>query len=448
MALAHATTAGLPISQTAVAYLGVAVVVLTTLALRASWVRPRLERTVPRPLPLADGPIARIAATVSGSVGAVVVITLLVVALTGDPASGANLAPLAIFYVLWLCTAMAGVLLGEAASLWNPWLGLGRVADRLRQRQAGGDHRGAGPDLWWLGPFGLWTLLALQLAWDGGNGPRAMGRWLLIYSLIFGVGAVAWGSDWVRRHDPFVVASRVVGTLSPVVRTTDGVFGWRRPLTGLSPDDGEPTTDGRRTIDGLDPATVLGVCAVMIGGAVFQRVRASRWWTLHAINRSLAITDLAHLAGLTWFVGMAAAVWLAATRAAERQAAGDAGAGASTTLAAVTVPLAVGLTVARFVELFALQIQNVVLMASDPFDKGWDLFGTINWTFHPRPFTPTGRGWLQLALVVAGLIGALVVAHDRLVAAHGAAGARRAQPVVVLTVGGVGIASLLTLLGA
>ena len=49
---------------------------------------------------------------------------------------------------------------------------------------------------------------------------------------------------------------------------------------------------------------------------------------------------------------------------------------------------------------------------SDPFGEGWDLFGTINHTIDYSFVQRAWLRWLQLALLVAGHIAALVVLHD------------------------------------
>lgn len=275
--LAHVVSgSGLPLSRTALTYLSVAVVALVTLALRSTWVRPRLAEAI-RPIgPHRPGRIAAVLAIVGGVLGIVIEISLIAVGLGGDPAARANLTSYAVFFVLW-----------------------------------------------WLAPLGLWTLLALWLGSDGGNGPRAMG-WLGVCAR---AGAAGWASDEVAN-----------------------------------------AASSHRSGAGLELADAL-------------------------------------------------------------------------------VPIALALTVTRFVSQFALQVQNVVFVASDPFSKGWDLFGTVNWTFHPRPFSPAGLGWTQLACVLVGFTIAMVAAHDRIVAVHGAAAARRAQPAMVLVIGGGCVASTLTLLG-
>ena len=49
---------------------------------------------------------------------------------------------------------------------------------------------------------------------------------------------------------------------------------------------------------------------------------------------------------------------------------------------------------------------------SDPFGRGWDLFGTINHTIDYRIVEQAWLRWTQLALLVAGHLVALVVLHD------------------------------------
>jgi hypothetical protein len=435
--------------------LGLAVVALTTLALRVAWVAPRLATRTRGLLPSPGSMPARAGAAVAGLIGLVIDVTLVVVGLTGDPAAGANLTPWAVFFVFWLGVTMASVFIGEAATWWCPWLGAARFADLVRARRghepgtghdrAGSDAADArrGPHLPWLAPLALWSLPALFLATDGGNGPRQIGWWLLAHGVLFTAGGVAWGADWLRDHEPLLATSRAIGSLSPFGRDPAGRFGVRRPL-----DDGG---------GGVPAPVVLGVAAVLAGTAVFSRVQISRWWGQHAINQSLRVRDIAHLGGLAWFVGLIAAIWAAVSNAVY-QSPPDGSPAASWSrrgvddapafrLAWAALPVAVTLVTVRLLEQFVVQVQNVIILASDPFSKGWNLFGTYDWTFYPRPFSPTGRSTTQLALILIGFVASAVVAHDRMVADLGPVTARRRQPLVAAVLAAGCVASCIALLG-
>jgi hypothetical protein len=66
------------------------------------------------------------------------------------------------------------------------------------------------------------------------------------------------------------------------------------------------------------------------------------------------------------------------------------------------------------------QGQFAIPLASDPFGKGWDLFGTDG--FQPSLFnSPNAIWYTQVAVLVVGHVLGLALAHDRAVAIWGSA---------------------------
>jgi hypothetical protein len=58
-------------------------------------------------------------------------------------------------------------------------------------------------------------------------------------------------------------------------------------------------------------------------------------------------------------------------------------------------------------------------LASDPFDRGWDLFGTAG-SGIDYSVLPQGSTWyLQVAAVMVGHVAALMLAHDRALVLYG-----------------------------
>ncbi len=80
--------------------------------------------------------------------------------------------------------------------------------------------------------------------------------------------------------------------------------------------------------------------------------------------------------------------------------------------ASALVPLAAGWFLAHDLSLLVAEGQNAYILMSDPLGKGWDLFGTINHTIDYGVLQAAWFRWLQLALLVAGHVAAVVVLHD------------------------------------
>ena len=80
------------------------------------------------------------------------------------------------------------------------------------------------------------------------------------------------------------------------------------------------------------------------------------------------------------------------------------------------VPIALVYAVAHYFSLFVIQGQYMIPLLSDPFGKGWDLFGTAG--VHPEHRAPRRRtrsGTSRSAALVLGHVAGLAVAHDRAV---------------------------------
>jgi hypothetical protein len=61
---------------------------------------------------------------------------------------------------------------------------------------------------------------------------------------------------------------------------------------------------------------------------------------------------------------------------------------------------------------------TVVALASDPFGKGWDLFGTIDLSPNYRLLSTSLIAWVQAGAIVVGHVTGVVVAHDKAVERH------------------------------
>lgn len=120
------------------------------------------------------------------------------------------------------------------------------------------------------------------------------------------------------------------------------------------------------------------------------------------------------LLGTTVVVGMA---YLAASAVAARIAGGTVtGWSVAKRFAHSLVPIAFAYAFAHYFTLVVFEGQYLLSAISDPFARGWDLFGTAD---RPVDFTlisPTAVWWIQVATLVAGHVAGVVLAHDQALA--------------------------------
>ena len=80
------------------------------------------------------------------------------------------------------------------------------------------------------------------------------------------------------------------------------------------------------------------------------------------------------------------------------------------------VPIAFAYVVAHYFSLFLIEGQFVCSLTSDPFGRGWDLFGTVDFAPNLAIVTPETVWYVQVGALVVGHVCGLAVAHDRAVA--------------------------------
>ncbi|HEY8525274.1 MAG TPA: hypothetical protein VIL48_09935 [Acidimicrobiales bacterium] len=332
-----------------------------------------------------------------------------------------------------------------------------------------GGPRGTAPALlaaaaWWV------------LAYQGADSPRPLGAALLAYAGLAAAGARRWGLGWLRRGEAF-------GALSAGLAALGGRLRWRiRPESAPAAAPGPAPAGADADASALPP---LSLVAVWLGAAAFDVFAGSGAWVdLAGASSGWARTGVA-TAALAVAVAAAGALVAGAARLAA-QAAGDDTAGAAgrhpasespaagddtastasdspaagddagddttgarpagarpagarpggarraggpadarrATVAALLAATA-GVFLAHGLPLLLVDGQRTLAHASDPFGRGWDLFGTADRLTDYTPFTPTAVGIAQLALAVGANLLAVAAAWSRL---GGAARAGRLRP--------------------
>jgi hypothetical protein len=377
--LAHAV-GGDPLSLPGwlVGYLGVALVLATAAALRATWPRARGEaEPVERPAapPLGPGHV----------VGSVLYAGTVALLFAGPDHTSASFAFWLVVVVAWVGLPIVCLLAGDVLRVLNPFA---LPAAALGSRRADGrsDPR---PDE--VGSPPAWTAAAFLAVWTWyllayhDQTPTSLGVLLVVYAALAVAGGVRWGSAWLHTGEAFGAISAAVGRVG---------------LRG----------GGRRTVP---VAGTVALAVVWIGATAFDGFTYRTWWQeVLGTSTGWARTFLSTV-GLVWITAIAGGLFLAVVRLAERgQRERDAERRLAEPLGWALVPMAVAWFLGHELTLLLAEGQSAYALASDPLGRGWDLFGTITYAIDYSIATQTWVAWVQAALVAAGHVGAVVALHE------------------------------------
>jgi hypothetical protein len=431
----------LPVPTWLFAYGAAVVLVVSFVALAALWRRPVLEGgRQGRPLPEAFqrvllSPALRV---VLGALSFALFCLVTAAALFGSRASALNLAPTFVYVLFWLGLVPLSVLFGNVWSVLSPWKAAADGAVRLA---GGGEAYREYPVRLgrWPAAVLLFAFAALELAYAHPGEPRALGLAILVYSVATWLGAAVYGREaWFRYGDGFSVYFGLLARIAPfAVREREGrrEVVIRPPLVGLAERDSAPGT--------------LAFVAVMLGSVAFDGFSQTATWQ----DRIAELADsaapdlfqtLLNLAGLTAAVGLVALAYLTATWAAQRLSRRGGLVGA---FVLSLVPVAFVYVVAHYFTLLVNQGQFGIPLASDPFGRGWDLFGTTDFAPDVTLVSPNTVWYVQVGALVLGHVAGLVLAHDRalVVSPDSNAALRTQYPLLTLmvlyTVGGLWLLS-------
>ncbi len=348
-------------------------------------------------------------------VGVAILVFLLALGWLGSEFVGANPVTLLLLTVGWWTVPALSWLLGDWWRLIDPFDAISAAVDRRRGRPSPGpdglvDPDGDEPGDWWLPALLLASFAWVTTCWTDGLDPRAMATWLTGLTVVMVGGAVVAGRAWVRRTSPLAVVCGTVAAASPV-GWDDGRPRLRSPFRGLAGRAG-----GRRTLAAL---------SVLIGATVWEAAAGTQWWADLAGVGGGARTVLWSTLGLAWAVLLVAAVWVGVVGLAElladRRGAPERAEPLAPDLAVSLGPLAVVAALAHQLGLLLVDLQDTFFLLLDPFNQGWDLFGSYAWRANETWLSPGATGWTQVVLLALALGVGLAGAWDRLIARVGAA---------------------------
>ena len=374
-------------------------ILVTFLAVSRWWTTPRfgsagLERVDPA------GPWADRIARAFGAVGAVVAfvawILTIVAGWFGEDHATVNIAPLLFMVIMWVGVPMVSLFFGDVWGVWNP---ISRVL-------AGLDRLGVRPDpkrsvsmaaANMVAAAGIGAYLWMELVAPAGGSPRSVAAFVSIHAVVLLGGAFVFGKEWATAADPFSRWFHLAGTCAPwrLDGKTVQRVPWLSRLAATSFNLG-----------------LLVLVLVHLGGTTFDGLTRSTWWQ----DQTYALYgwDLVPKATLTMVacICLMAVVYLLAA-GSSAQDAGLSRFDAALRWGNSLVPIALGYAVAHYFAYFFVAGSGVVSLVSDPLGRGWDIFGTADWTVGTSWLTPGIVAWSQLIGIVGGHIGGVIVAHDR-----------------------------------
>jgi hypothetical protein len=285
-------------------------------------------------------------------------------------------------------------------------------------------RRGTEPFLRYPAWLGVWPAVAglvgfgwLELVYEapGRDRPSLLAALSLGYFLVMLAGMQLFGVEqWGDRADGFGVYFNLLSRLSPVVRDEQGWLCLRRPLSGLP---GLPVRRG----------TVVLMCAI-IGITTFDGLSNGGIWrnnehSLQSFFADLgfgqtAALELTYSLGLLLSIGLIGGVYrlgiLGVRSVGRRYDAGQLGRAFTHTLA----PIAFAYVLAHYFSLLLWQGQALGYLISDPLGNGSNLFGTSGYEIDYQVLSYAAIWYVQVAALLAGHVGGLILAHDRALAIY------------------------------
>ena len=392
-------------------YWGAGVILLASFVLLGGlWSKPLLARQPWKALPAWLGRIVDAAPLRWLIRGLMLACTgvVLVAATFGKTEIGDNIAPIALFIGFWLILLPMSVVIGDIWGWSHPAATLARLGGveehRTTERQ---------PGLWWAAA-GIWAFAWLELVYPTATHVRLIGVLIALWLL-----ATVWQmsrvgiSQCLRSYEPFAVYSRLLGRMSMFARR-DGRLGVRPPVVGA-----------------LDEPPVPGLalmCVLLVGTVSYDGLSRTRWWSVQVADATQRATDLGLsvfnarlIFGTFGMVAMSAiaygafeaACWAAARLGGMKAPAAGRIVGH---FAPTLLPIAMAYVIAHYASFVVTQGQGLLILASDPFGAGWNLFGTDHNRVHYNLIAPAGIWFIQVGAIAIGHVLGLVLAHERALA--------------------------------
>ena len=355
--------------------------------------------------------------------------------LFGEQDAGLNLAPTFVWIVWWVGFSFFTAFVGNLWPLVNPWKVLFEWAEAVARRLGLGkglELREPYPASW-----GVWPAVVLYAAFvwaenvfAGSATPVYLATLALNYSVLAWGGMVFYGKEtWLQRGEVFSVFFGLLARFAPTeVRVTDpeicrGCTGTCRPIEGecvdchgcfgrAAPKGRElnlrPWAVGLARPETIPPGGVPFVILVLAAVAFDSLLETPQWGRLGYLAPSAPTNTLGLLALPLLFL----AVYLSFVKLIQLFGSGYVPFGRLAAAYVYTlVPIAVVYQVAHYYTYLLTRGQATIALVSDPFGRGWDIFGTAGYKIDAGLVGADTVWYSQIVLIVAGHVIAVYLAH-------------------------------------
>ena len=324
-----------------------------------------------------------------------------------DPLS--NPLPLVVWTLLWVGLTLVQGILGNLWAWINPWYGPHRIAGRL----------GLPPRLLQLSErVGYWPAVIqfsgfawFELIDPAPDDPARLALAALAYAAFNLAATLIFGyRDWSRRGEFLSVFFGMIARFAILQRCSEEPEAICAGLPGARLGEARPL-----------PPSGVGFLLLALSSVSFDGLSRTFFWLgLNGVNplefpgRSamIAINTVGLAAA---FVGLAA-FFVLAVAIGERLTAGQRPLTEAAGLYVWSiVPIALAYHFAHYLTALLVNGQYAVVALSDPFDLGWNLFGTAYMTVSAGIASGSASAWIlwnaQAAAIIGGHVLAVLVAH-------------------------------------
>ena len=369
-----------------------------------------------------------------------IILTVYVIlgALIGTERAALNPAPAAVYVAFWVGLSFFTALLGNLWALVNPWSAAWGLAERMAGHRLGGRRRY--PARWGQWPavlvFAGFAILETVVA--DAAGPRALGWILLAYTAYNFVGMSRYGRDaWISNAEGFAVVYGFMARFSVTEARVTGSDRGRRssgetdcvdcyeryraaPREQREFNIRPPCVGLNRLGDVTPPALCLVI--LLLSTVSFDGLSATPEWLVFSTQFLLQFPAVGgYLANLVGAIGLPIVfglLYLATCGAMAMAASGGSsvdGQPDARQLARAFVfsllPIALAYHYAHFIGFLLINGQRFIVLASDPFGWGWDLFGTADAIINIGILSPVFIWYFSISAIVVGHIAGVYLAH-------------------------------------
>ncbi|MEA2447221.1 MAG: hypothetical protein QOK47_858 [Actinomycetota bacterium] len=305
---------------------------------------------------------------------------------------GLTLGPLGFWVGLIVGVTALSSLLGDVWEHIDPWR---TIEDTYRIKDVEVAERSFP---WWVGPFLVYMLFWFELVSNVGFESFWIVVVLALYSLYVFTFRAGLGEGW-RQADPLSILFGFAARCAPLRIDRDGIH-FRGLLRGL--DERTPM-----------PLALYSSVFILLASTTLDNVKETTGWTsfltstgLESVSDTIVNSLALLLFALPFFAAFMLATWVAHRWIGRRLSVSELGRHLGWSL----IPIGVAYVLAHNASLLIADTPQLLRALSDPFLKGWNLFGTADWfaTYQPSPKLVW---FLEIALIVGGHILGVLAAH-------------------------------------